>query len=151
MKKITAVLLFCLVSSMAYSQVIGLGLGNGGLNIKTDHEKKLGLVGRIGLGVGTNTFTVSPNLSAVARVFTSDNAKPYFGIGFGTSYTHTNTADFVSYNTFVPIGVEVFPMGNKRISFTVESGVGLTAFNNSFFYSGFRGLLEFTFYLGKQK
>ncbi len=152
MKKITAVLLFCLVSALSYSQILGLGLGNGGLNIKSDHEKKLGVIGRIGLGWGTNSFTLSPSVSGVARVFTSDNAKPYFGIGLGSSFYLSNTGNTYSYNTYIPIGVEVFPMGNKRISVTVESGItmGLGSFN-AFVYSGFRGLLEFTFYFGKQK
>ncbi|MFM7023575.1 MAG: hypothetical protein ACKOXB_11425 [Flavobacteriales bacterium] len=151
MKKITAVLIFCFISALSFAQ-IGLGLGNGGLNIKSDHSKNLGLIGRFGLGIGSNSsFTVSPSISGIMRVFTSDNAKPYFGIGLGTSFTHTSTANYTSYNTFIPVGAEVFPMGNKRISFTVESGVGMTAFNNSFFYSGFRGLLEFTFYIGKME
>ncbi|MCX6181147.1 MAG: hypothetical protein NT150_04375 [Bacteroidetes bacterium] len=151
MKKIIPALLFCFASSLSYAQVIGVGLGNGGLNIKSDPEKRLGLIGRVGLGTGNNWYTVSPNISGIMRVFTSDNAKPYFGIGMGTSFTHTNTSNSVAYNTFIPIGVEVFPLGNKRMSVTVESGVGMSSFNNSFFYSGFRGLLEFTFYVGSQK
>jgi hypothetical protein len=152
MKKITAVLLFCLLSSLSYSQILGLGLGNGGLNIKTDHDKQLGIIGRIGLGWGTNSITVSPEINGIARVFTSDNAKPYFGLGFGSSFYHSNLGNTFTYTTYIPIGVEVFPMGNKRISVTVESGLtmGMGSFN-TFIYSGFRGLLEFTFYFGKQK
>jgi hypothetical protein len=47
--------------------------------------------------------------------------------------------------------VEVFPMGQKRFSLTVESGIGYgtTLLSKQFLYSGFRGLLEFTFYFGK--
>lgn len=148
MKKITTVLLLCFISSITFAQ-LGVGLGNGGLNIKSSHENKFGVIGRLGLGYGAGQLIASPSVSAIARVFTSENAKPYFGIGVGSWFAFSNNT--FGYNTFIPIGVEVFPMGNKRMSITVESGVGMSSFNNSFIYSGFRGLLEFTFYFGSKK
>lgn len=147
MKRITLLLLLCFIGSLSYAQM-GIGLGNGGLNIKSDHQKKFGVIGRVGMSVATSpfNFSISPNVSGVFRLFTSDNAKPYIGLGVGASYFSASKA--FGYNTFIPVGVEVFPMGNKRMSFTVESGVGMAALNSSFIYSGFRGLLEFTFYFG---
>ncbi len=149
MKKILAILSFCLATQFAYSQQFALGLGNGGLNIKSNHLKRVGAISRIGVSnITTNNWSVNPSLMGVIRIFDADNAKPYFGIGLGSSFGANNT---YSYNAFIPVGVEVFPMGQKRFSITVESQVGFgTSFvSKAFIYSGFRGLLEFSFYFGK--
>ena len=149
MKKTIKLLSFCLLFSIGYSQKIGFGLGNGGLNIKTNHMARVGAVARFGgSNFMTNNWTFSPSLQGQIHIFDVDNAKPYFGIGIGSTFAANNT---FSYNAFIPIGVEVFPMGQKRFSLTVESGIGYgtSLLSKQFLYSGFRGLLEFTFYFGK--
>lgn len=149
MKRITALLIFCALSLAGYSQKLGLGLGNGGLNIKSNHMSRLALVARFnGSNLLKNNWSFSPSIQGQIHIFDTDNAKPYFGIGIGSTFASNNG---FSYNTYIPIGVEVFPMGQKRFSLTVESGIGYgtTLLSKQFLYSGFRGLLEFTFYFGK--
>lgn len=149
MKKIT--LLFALVClfSVSYSQKLGLGLGNGGLNIKSNHLSRIALVARFnGTHLNKNYWTFSPSIQGQIHIFDNDNAKPYFGIGVGSTFAANNG---FSYHAYIPVGVEVFPMGQKRFSITVESGLGYgtSLLSKQFLYTGFRGLLEFTFYFGK--
>jgi len=151
MKKITLLFALCFMFSIGHSQKLGLGLGNGGLNIKSNHLSRVALVARFNASnLNKSYWTFSPSIQGQLHIFDTDNAKPYFGIGIGTTFASNNG---FSYNAYIPVGVEVFPMAQKRFSITVESGLGYgtSLLSKQFLYSGFRGLLEFTFYFGKSE
>jgi len=150
MKKILLLfsLLFLTFSSSVFSQ-IGVGIGSHGLNIRTNPAARTGIILRTGFGFTANPLEtyVRPEAAWIKRHHYSDKAKLYAGLGISSEMRLSISSMEFGYGLMIPVGVELFPMGSKQLSLSLETGISFLEIGNTDANLGNYGLLEITFYL----
>ncbi len=138
---------FLLMAGVAAScqAQIGLGLGSGGINIKSSVENKLRIIGRANFFF-SDLSQFSPSLHVVSQFVNESQIKAYFGGGIGADIRFSEFDEHTIVHIKAPLGVEFFPLEGKNISVTVESGLVFSTgedLNNLYIPA----IFEFTFYL----
>ena len=153
MRLILASLTLFMLHVSCNGQTIGIGIGTTGFNLKSPPGKRVKGIVRV-----NPLFTQFPaivNVGAMmgGNIVSEENGDLYIGLGAGTA--NTEYASIVEQNFWyvnLPIGLELFPFSNKKISFAAEAG---PLYDNETSDSypprpqwrlGFRGLFEFSFY-----
>lgn len=143
-----ALFLLILAPATAFSQV-GIGIGSNGLNVKTNPDARKGIIIRTGFGFSVSPWEtfVHPEVAWIKRHHYSEKTKLYAGLGV-TGEARINLEEaWMGYGVMVPVGLELFPLDDKRVSLTLETG--LKYYGIGLDEGGMRnyGLIEITFYL----
>ena len=146
MKQSLVIFALLLSASFAHGQSVGLGIGSGGLVIKSNPDNDWRFAGRFDLQLTSNFSLIQPSLTVVRQVANEEKAKFYLGGELGARII----TEFESTQAFIrtPVGVEYFPFENVPISATAEGGLSffLEPQNNLFVINS---LVEVTYYFGR--
>ncbi len=145
MKQSLVIIALLISASFAHGQSVGLGIGSGGLVIKSNPNNDWRFAGRFNLQLTSGFGLVQPSLMVARQVVNEEKAKFYVGGEIGARII----TEFESNQMFfrIPLGVEYFPFENVPISATVEGGpYFLFGEDNTIFLLS--SLLEVTYYFG---
>ena len=146
MKQSLVIFALLLSASFAHGQSVGLGIGSGGLVVKSNPNNDWRFAGRLNLQLYSEASIVIPSVMVVRQVVQEERAKFYLGGELGVQFI--TEADDTPFVVRTPIGVEYFPFENTPISATVEGGLNLYLEpENSIFY--FSSLVEVAYYFGR--
>jgi len=128
---------------------IGIGLGSHGLNVRTNPDSKHGLIIRTGFGFTADPFETffRPEAAWIKRHHYSDKTKLYAGLGAAGEVIFSVSELHLAYGFIIPVGLELFPLENKRLSVSLETGLSFLDIGQTDSQFGNYGLLEITFYL----
>lgn len=154
MKKLlllSTVILF-VFQTPSFSQ-IGIGLGSHGLNIKTNPDARTGLILRTGFGFSGTPMEsfVRPEAAYVKRHHYSEKTILYAGLGASGEMRMNLHEIEIGYGLLIPVGLELFPMGTKKLSLSLETGLNFLDIGRDEAHFGNYGLLEITFYLNNRE
>ncbi len=150
MKKLVLLIscLFLLITTSAFSQ-IGVGIGSHGLNIRTNPVARTGIILRTGFGFDANPLEtyLLPEVVLIRRHHYSDKTMLYAGLGINSEMRMSISSMDYGYGLMIPVGVELFPLDNKKLSLSLETGLNFKQIGLPESEFGHYGLLEITFYL----
>lgn len=146
MKQFLVIFILLLSATFAHGQTVGLGVGSGGLAIKSSPENDWRFAGRLDLQLTSGFGLIQPSLMVARQVVNEEKAKFYLGGEIGLRLFTGFESTQVVLRT--PVGVEYFPFENVPISATVEGGLNLflERFNNALVINS---LVEVTYYFGQ--
>ena len=98
MKQSLVVLALLFSASFAHGQSVGLGIGSGGLAIKSNPNNDWRFAGRFDLQLTSNFSLVQPSLMVVRQVANEEKAKFYLGGELGARII----TEFESTQVFIP-------------------------------------------------
>ena len=146
MKQSLVIFALLLSASFAHGQSVGLGIGSGGLVVKSNPNNDWRFAGRLNLQLYSEASIVIPSVMVVRQVVQEERAKFYLGGELGVQFI--TEADDTPFVVRTPIGVEYFPFENTPISATVEGGLNLFLEpENTIFYLS--SLVEVAYYFGR--
>ena len=157
MKKITTlVALLITIFLFQNANAQSIGIGTSGFSAKFPLGEKWGTTLRLNPalnfgGKGTGGQYISPALFIGHTLKSSENASLYLALGLGSDLLldETKTTDLMTnYKVIIPVGVNVFPFDDKRVSFTLEPDFILRQQNKTL-YASFAGLIDLNFHFGK--
>lgn len=147
-----SVLLFLFMASASYSQ-IGLGIGSHGFNIKSNPNDRTGFIIRTDFGFALNPMEtyIKPEAAWIKRHHYSEKTKLYAGLGISGEARLGIEGAWASYGAMIPVGLELFPMDDQRMSVTFETGLNYFGIGHSEAHFGNYGLIEITFYINHDR
>ena len=145
MKQSFVVLALLLSASFAHGQSVGLGIGSGGLAVKSNPQKDWRFAGRVNLQLTDGSGFTQPSLMVARQVVNEEKAKFYLGGEVGILLFDGFENNLVTFRT--PVGIEYFPFDNVPISATAEGGLNLYTGEESFFF--INSLIEVSYYFGR--
>lgn len=136
-----------LSASFAHSQSVGLGIGSGGLAIKSNPNNNWRFAARLDLQLTDNFNVTSPSVMVVRQIVNEEHAKFYSGAELGARIA-TIGFETAQATVRIPVGVEYFPFEDIPVSGTIEGGLNfyLEPENNVFFIGS---QVEVSYYFGR--
>lgn len=149
MKKSTLILSLLVFLSLGSFAQVGIGIGSHGFNIKTNPDARTGLIIRSAFGIQANPVQtyIRSEAAWVKRHHYSEKTKLYAGLGISSEMRLGTNGMMVGYGALIPVGLELFPLDNKKLSLTLETGINYLDIWGDETHFGNYGLIEITFYL----
>ncbi len=146
MKQSLVIFALLLSASFAHGQSVGLGIGSGGLVVKSNPSNDWRFAGRFDLQLASGFGLIQPSLMVARQVVNEEKAKFYVGGELGARIFTEFESTQVLFR--IPLGVEYFPFEDVPISATVEGGPNFffEEENTAFFLSS---LVEVAYYFGR--
>jgi len=150
------ILIFCMAISVSYTygQLVGIGYGTSGFNVKVPIDSPLKVIARVNPEYSKLGTFVNVSAMLGGNLLVENYCELYLGLGAGTANTKMRNI-IAQDNWFInlPLGLELHPFHNRRITFTIEAGPKVSFEDPGLIPKttetaiGPSGLVEFSYYL----